>query len=167
MPVVLIQPGPSNKIPQNGWFVRCKHLFLTVLKAGKAKTKTRNLSRVSFIRALISLMRTPPSWPDHPPKAPPPSLQGLGFQHMNLLLLFSRPVCPALQPYGLQYTKPPCPSPSPEVCPSSCPLHRWCHTAISSSDALSSSCPQSFPVSGTFPWVSCLHQMTKILEFQL
>lgn len=39
MPVVLVQPGPSNKIPQNGWFVSCKHLFLTVLEAGKAKIR--------------------------------------------------------------------------------------------------------------------------------
>ena len=45
---------------------------------------------------------------------------------------------------------PPCPSPSPRVCPSSCPLPQWCHPAISSSDALFSSCPQSFPASGTF-----------------
>ena len=29
------------------------------------------------------------------------------------------------------------PSPSPGVCPSSCPLHRWCHPAISFSDASS------------------------------
>ena len=56
-----------------------------------------------------------------------------------------------LQPHGLQHTRPPCPPPSPKVCPSSCPLHRWCHPAISSSDALFSFCPQSFPGSGTFP----------------
>ena len=41
-------------------------------------------------------------------------------------------------------------SPSPEVCPSSCPLHWWCHPAILSSDALFF-CPQSFLASGTFP----------------
>ena len=41
-------------------------------------------------------------------------------------------------------------SPSPEICPSSCPLHWWCHPAILSSDALFF-CPQSFPASGTFP----------------
>ena len=35
--------------------------------------------------------------------------------------------------------------------PSSCTLHQWCHPAISSSDALFSFCPQSFPPSGTFP----------------
>ena len=47
--------------------------------------------------------------------------------------------------------RPPCPSPSPEVCPSSCPLHRWCHPAISSSVALFSFCLQFFPASGSFP----------------
>jgi len=36
-------------------------------------------------------------------------------------------------------------------CPSSCSLDRWCHPAVSSSDALFSFCPQSFPASGTFP----------------
>ena len=55
-----------------------------------------------------------------------------------------------LWPRGLQLTRPPCPSPSPRVCPSSCPLYPWCHPAISTSDALFSFCPQSFPVSGTF-----------------
>ena len=53
--------------------------------------------------------------------------------------------------HGLQHAILPCPSPSPEVCPSSCPLHWWCHPAISSSDALFSFCLQSFPASGTFP----------------
>ena len=35
--------------------------------------------------------------------------------------------------------------------PSSCPLHLWCHPAISSSDTFFSFCPQSFPASGSFP----------------
>ena len=46
---------------------------------------------------------------------------------------------------NLQHTRPPCPSPSPRVCPSSCPLHQYCHPTISSPDALFSFCPQSFP----------------------
>ena len=54
-------------------------------------------------------------------------------------------------PYGLQQARPLCPSPSPKVCPSSCPLHQWCHPATSSSDALFSFCPWSFPASGTYP----------------
>ena len=38
-----------------------------------------------------------------------------------------------------------------QICPSSCPLHWWCHPAISSSDVLFFFCPQSFPASGIFP----------------
>ena len=53
-------------------------------------------------------------------------------------------------PHGLQHTRSPCPSQSPRICPSLCPLHWWCHLAISSSDAISF-CPQSVPASGTFP----------------
>ena len=44
-----------------------------------------------------------------------------------------------------------CPAPSHKVYPSSCPLHWWWHPVISSSDALFSFCPQSFPASGAFP----------------
>ena len=66
--------------------------------------------------------------------------------------LFSCPVVSnSLRPQGLQHARLPRPSSSPEVCPSLCPLLLWCHPAISSSDALSSFCLQSFPASGTFP----------------
>ena len=68
------------------------------------------------------------------------------------MLLFSYPIVfDCLQPHGLQHTRPPCPSPSPEDCPSSCPLHWWCHPTISSSDAFFSFCPQSLPAPVTFP----------------
>ena len=41
------------------------------------------------------------------------------------LLLFSPEVLPDfLQPHGLQRARPPCPSPSLGVCPSSCPLNQ-------------------------------------------
>ena len=71
--------------------------------------------------------------------------------HNILMLLFSDPVMSdSLCPCGLQCTRPPCPSPSPGACPSSCPLHQWCHPAISSSEA-PFFCPQSFPASGTSP----------------
>ena len=40
-------------------------------------------------------------------------------------LLFSQPVMSnSLWLHGLQHTRPPCPSPSPKVCPSSCLLHQ-------------------------------------------
>ena len=73
----------------------------------------------------------------------------------------------SLWPHGLQYVRPPCPSPIPRVYSSSCPLSRWCHPKISSSVIPFSSCLQSFPASGFFQWVSSSHQVAKILEFQL
>ena len=55
-----------------------------------------------------------------------------------------------LQPHGLQHTRFPCPSPSPGVCSSSCPLNQWCYLTVSSSAPLFSHL-QSFPASGSFP----------------
>ena len=55
-----------------------------------------------------------------------------------------------LQPHGLQHTRFPCPSPSPGVCSSSCPLNQWCYLTVSSSAPLFSHL-QSFPESGSFP----------------
>ena len=55
-----------------------------------------------------------------------------------------------LRPHGPQHARPPCPS-NPRVYPNSCPLSRWCHPTISSSAIPFSSCPQSFPASGSFP----------------
>ena len=57
----------------------------------------------------------------------------------------------SLWAHGLQHSRPPCPSPSPWVCPSSYSLHWWCRPAISSSDTLFSFCPQSSQESGAFP----------------
>ena len=44
-----------------------------------------------------------------------------------------------------------CPSLSCRVCLNSCPLSQWCHRTISSSVDSFPSCPQSFPVSRSFP----------------
>ena len=69
-----------------------------------------------------------------------------------MLLFFSSPIISdSLQCHGLQDSRLPCPSPSPRICPSSCSLHRWCHLAISSSNALFSFWAKSLPASGTFP----------------
>ena len=57
----------------------------------------------------------------------------------------------SLLPHGLQHTRPPCPSPNPRACSSSCPSSQWCHPNISSSVIPFSSCLQSFPASGYFP----------------
>ena len=55
-----------------------------------------------------------------------------------------------LRPHGPQYVRPPCPSPTPGVYPNSCPLSQWCPPTISSSVVPFSSCPRSFPASGSF-----------------
>ena len=57
----------------------------------------------------------------------------------------------SLQPHEPEPTRPPCPSPTPGVHPNPCPLSQWCHQTISSSLIPFSSCPQSFPASGSFP----------------
>ena len=64
---------------------------------------------------------------------------------------FSRSVMSdSLWPHEPQHARPPCPSPTPEVHSDSCPSSQWCHPAISSSVVPFSSCPQSFPASGSF-----------------
>ena len=76
--------------------------------------------------------------------------------YMYILLYTYRWLCSVtqsyltLQCYGLQHSRPPCPSPTPGVYSNSCPLSRWCHQTISSSVIPFSSCPQSFPASGSF-----------------
>ena len=57
----------------------------------------------------------------------------------------------SLQPHEPRYARPPCPSPTPRVHPNPCSSSRWCHPTISSSIIPVSSCPQSFPASGSFP----------------
>ena len=59
-------------------------------------------------------------------------------------------VSDSLRTHGLQHTRPPCPSPNPRVYPNSCPLSWWYHPTISSSAVPFSTCPQSFPASGSF-----------------
>ena len=60
-------------------------------------------------------------------------------------------VSDSLWPHGLQHARPPCPSPTPWACSSSCPSSRWCHPTISSSVIPFSSHLRSFSASGSFP----------------
>ena len=51
-----------------------------------------------------------------------------------MLLLLSHPVMSgSFRANGLQHARPACPSPSPEVCPSSYPLHQPTHPLMPSS----------------------------------
>ena len=58
--------------------------------------------------------------------------------------------CLTLRPHEPQRARPPCPSPTPGVHPNPHPLCWWCHQTILSSVIPFSSCPQSFPASGSF-----------------
>ena len=72
-------------------------------------------------------------------------------EHIYSSVQFSHSVVSnSLRPHELQHARLPCPSPTPEVYPNSCPLSWWCHPTISSSDVPFSSCPQSFPALGSF-----------------
>ena len=59
-------------------------------------------------------------------------------------------VSDSMRPYEPQHARPPCPSPTAGVYPNPCPWSQWCHPTISSSVIPFSSCPQSFPASGSF-----------------
>ena len=69
----------------------------------------------------------------------------------RLLLLNHSVVSDYLWINGLQHTRLLCPVLSPRVCSNSCPLSWWCYLTASFSVTLFSSCPQSFPASGSFP----------------
>ena len=73
------------------------------------------------------------------------------FKTHDSSVQFSRSVVSnSLRPHELQHARPPCPSATPGVHSDSRPLSQWCHPAISSSVVPFSSCPQSFPASGSF-----------------
>ena len=69
---------------------------------------------------------------------------------MNSVQFSCSVVSNSLRPHELQHARAPCPSPTPGVHSNPCPLSRWCHPTISSSVSPFSSCPQSFPASGSF-----------------
>ena len=75
----------------------------------------------------------------------------LGRKAITNLIQFSCSVVSnSLWPHESQHARPPCPSQTPGVYPNSCASSRWCHPTISSSVIPFSSCPQSFPASGSF-----------------
>ena len=67
--------------------------------------------------------------------------------------------------HGPQHARLPCPSRSPGVCSSSCPLNHWCYLIISSSVALFSLAFSLSENQHLFQWVSCSHQVPKYWSF--
>ena len=81
---------------------------------------------------------------------------------------FSRSVVSnSLRPHEAQHARPPCPSPTPRVHSDSRPSSRWCHPVISSSVVPSPPAPNPSQHQNLFQWVNSLHEVAKVLEFQL
>ena len=72
-----------------------------------------------------------------------------GFTQYSVQFSYSV-VSDSLQPHEPQHARPASPSPTPGVYTNPCPSSQWCHPIISSSVIPFSSCPQSFPASGSF-----------------
>ena len=72
---------------------------------------------------------------------------------LNLIssVQFSRSVMSgSLRPHEPQHARPPCSSPTPRIYLNPCPSSWWCQPTISPWVVPFSSCPQSFPASGSF-----------------
>ena len=88
-------------------------------------------------------------------------LQFSSVQSLSRVRLFTTP--------WTTHTRPPCPSLTPGVHPNPCPLSQWCHPTISSSVVPFSSCPQSFPASGSsqmsqaLTQYECVHSCVRLL----
>ena len=66
--------------------------------------------------------------------------------------------------HGLQHTKLACPSPTPRACSDLCAVMPSNHLILCFPLRL---LPSIFPSTGSFQWVRSLHQVAKVLEFQL
>ena len=77
--------------------------------------------------------------------SPPLPLYWLSVQFSHSVISDS------LQPWGLQHTRLPCPTPTPWDGPNSCLSSWWCHPTTSSSGIPFTPCLQSFPASELLP----------------
>ena len=78
-------------------------------------------------------------------------IAALMFKFLQVTLAIVQLLTHVFVTHELPQAKLHCPSLFPGVSSNSCPLSWWCHPTISSSVAHFSSCPQSFPASGSFP----------------
>ena len=97
-------------------------------------------------------------------------MEGQGLDKESIFSVwvhFSSVVSDSLQPHRLQHARPPCPSPTSEFTQTHA---HWVSDAIQPFHPLSSPSPPTFSLSqhqGLFKWVSSLHQVARVLAFQL
>ena len=87
--------------------------------------------------------------------------------HLGSVQFSKSVVSDSLWPHGLQHSRLPYPSPTPEACSNSCPSSQGRHPTISSSVVPFSFCLQSFlQHQGLLWWVSSSHEVAKLLYLQ-
>ena len=116
-------------------------------------------SAIGWHGSLPSCTSLPPPTPSHSSRlsqstgfALPESCifqNGYLILHISSVQLSCSVMSDSLRPHEPQHARPPCPS-TPRVHPNPCPSSQWCHPTITSFVVPISSCPQSFPASGSF-----------------
>ena len=97
----------------------------------------------------------------------PKTMRACVLSHFSSVQFSRSVMSDSLQPHELQHTRLPCPSPTPGVHSNSCTSSQWCHPAISSSVVPCPPAPSPSQHQSLFQWVNSLHQVAKVLEFQL
>ena len=165
----LMRMSPHCRLSENrtkrtmGWILISCQAFLD------APGSTRLHFSVTLPSWAIHLQfRDSPSMLTAKPKPFLESEPNASFWDLLMFLLFSRSVLSdSLQPHEPQHARSPCPSPAPGVHQTH--VH-WVGDAIQPSHPLSSPSPPALSLpqhQGLFKWVSSLHKVTKVLEFQL
>ena len=73
----------------------------------------------------------------------------------------------SLGPHESQHARPHCPSSTPRVHSDSCPSSQWCIQPSHPMSSPSPPAPNPSQHQGLFQWVNSLHEVAKVLEFQL
>ena len=131
------------------WVKKSNCIFYEKNKSCKLKKKKKEIQTEKFIAQLsLKTFRglipgTPAYSKIHQCSSP--------LYKMALLLFSCSVVSEFFPPHALQHARFPCTSLSSGACSNLHPLNWWCHPTISSFVVPFSSCPQSFPASGSFP----------------
>ena len=120
-------------------------------QASLSITNSRSLPKLTSIQ---SVMPSNHLILCHPLLLPPSIFRSIRvFSNESLLHISSVQSLSHVQHFATpwsQHARPPCSSPTPGVYSNSCALSWWCHPTVSFSVIPFSSCPQSFPASGSF-----------------